>query len=84
MTVASGADLPGGLINSTGVVATYQWQVAFKELKLGIGSAMGMVLFAAKQMISAELPLPFAVLMALTSPSASLAARVALQCDGCY
>ncbi len=45
MTVASGADLPGGPLNSTIVVAVYQWQVAFRELKLGYGSAMGIVLF---------------------------------------
>lgn len=45
MTVASGADLPGGPLNSTMVVAVYQWQVAFRELKLGYGSAMGIVLF---------------------------------------
>lgn len=46
MTVASGADQPGGPLNSTIVVAVYQWQVAFRELKLGYGSAMGIVLFA--------------------------------------
>jgi multiple sugar transport system permease protein len=45
MTVASGADQPGGPLNSTIVVAVYQWQVAFRELKLGYGSAMGIVLF---------------------------------------
>ena len=45
MTVASGADKPGGPLNSTIVVAVYQWQVAFTELKLGYGSAMGIVLF---------------------------------------
>lgn len=45
MTVASGADKPGGPLNSTIVVAVYQWQVAFNELRLGYGSAMGIVLF---------------------------------------
>jgi multiple sugar transport system permease protein len=45
MTVASGADKPGGPLNSTIAVAVYQWQVAFGELKLGYGSAMGIVLF---------------------------------------
>lgn len=45
MTVASGADRPGGPLNSTIVVAVYQWQVAFRELRLGYGSAMGIVLF---------------------------------------
>lgn len=46
MTVASGADKPGGPLNSTIVVAVYQWQVAFSELKLGYGAAMGITLFA--------------------------------------
>lgn len=45
MTVASGADKPGGPLNSTVSVAVYQWQAAFSELKLGYGSAMGIVLF---------------------------------------
>lgn len=45
MTVASGADKPGGPLNSTIVVGVYQWQVAFNELRLGYGSAMGVVLF---------------------------------------
>lgn len=45
MTVASGADRPGGPLNSTIVVSVYQWQVAFSELQLGYGSAMGIVLF---------------------------------------
>ncbi len=45
MTVASGADKPGGPLNSTIVVSVYQWQVAFGELQLGYGSAMGIVLF---------------------------------------
>lgn len=45
MTVASGADKPGGPLNSTIVVAVYQWQVAFSELRLGYGAAMGVMLF---------------------------------------
>lgn len=45
MTVASGADKPGGPLNSTIVVAVYQWQVAFSELRLGYGAAMGVTLF---------------------------------------
>jgi multiple sugar transport system permease protein len=45
MTVASGADKPGGPLNSTVVVSVYQWQVAFGELQLGYGAAMGIVLF---------------------------------------
>lgn len=45
MTVASGADKPGGSLNSTIVVSVYQWQVAFGELQLGYGSAMDILLF---------------------------------------
>ena len=45
MTGASGNDLPGGPLNSTIVISVYQWQVAFRELKLGYGAAMGVVLF---------------------------------------
>ena len=37
---------PGGPSNSTMVVAVYQWAVAFGQLNLGYGMAMGMVLFA--------------------------------------
>jgi multiple sugar transport system permease protein len=37
---------PGGPANSTNVVAVYQWAVAFGQLNLGYGMAMGMVLFA--------------------------------------
>ena len=46
--VMSGAAVnspPGGPNNSTMVVAVYQWQVAFNELNLGYGAAMGIVLF---------------------------------------
>jgi multiple sugar transport system permease protein len=42
---AGGAGLPGGPSNSTMVVSVYQWLVAFRELNLGYGSAMGVVLF---------------------------------------
>ena len=45
MTSASGNDLPGGPLNSTIVISVYQWQVAFRELNLGYGAAMGIVLF---------------------------------------
>lgn len=44
--MTSGGDsLPGGPNNSTMVVAVYQWLVAFRELELGYGSAMGLILF---------------------------------------
>jgi ABC-type sugar transport system permease subunit len=42
---ATGGGLPGGPANSTMVVSVYQWMMAFRELELGYGSAMGVVLF---------------------------------------
>ena len=45
MTSASSNDLPGGPLDSTIVVSVYQWEVAFRELNLGYGAAMGIVLF---------------------------------------
>ena len=36
---------PGGPSNSTMVVAVYQWLIAFNQLNLGLGMAIGMVLF---------------------------------------
>jgi multiple sugar transport system permease protein len=42
---AGGDGLPGGPANSTMVVSVYQWLIAFRELELGYGSAMGIVLF---------------------------------------
>lgn len=45
MTSASGNDLPGGPLDSTIVISVYQWEVAFRELNLGYGAAMGIVLF---------------------------------------
>ena len=45
MSSTSGSALPGGPANSTMVVSVYLWMVAFRELELGYGSAMGVVLF---------------------------------------
>ena len=45
MSSAAGDALPGGPANSTMVVSVYQWLVAFRELELGYGSAMGVILF---------------------------------------
>jgi multiple sugar transport system permease protein len=45
MSAGAGDSLPGGPANSTMVVSIYQWMVAFRELELGYGSAMGVVLF---------------------------------------
>lgn len=42
---AGGDGLPGGPAYSTMVVSVYQWLMAFRELDLGYGSAMGVVLF---------------------------------------
>lgn len=36
---------PGGPLNSTITVAVYQWQVAFRQLRLGYGAAIGSVVF---------------------------------------
>ena len=45
MSSTNSSALPGGPANSTMVVSVYQWMVAFRELELGYGSAMGVVLF---------------------------------------
>lgn len=45
MSGAAANSPPGGPNNSTMVVSVYQWQVAFNELNLGYGAAMGIVLF---------------------------------------
>ena len=42
---AGGDGLPGGPANATMVVSVYQWLMAFRELELGYGSAMGIILF---------------------------------------
>jgi multiple sugar transport system permease protein len=42
---SAGDSLPGGPNNSTILVSVYQWLMAFRELELGYGSAMGMILF---------------------------------------
>jgi ABC-type sugar transport system permease subunit len=45
MSAAAGDALPGGPNNATMVLAVYQWLMAFRELELGYGSAMGLILF---------------------------------------
>ncbi len=42
--ISSGDSPPGGPSNTTMVVVLYQWLVAFRELDLGYGAAMGIVL----------------------------------------
>lgn len=45
LSSTGGDALPGGPANSTMLISLYQWLVAFRELELGYGSAMGVVLF---------------------------------------
>ncbi len=45
MTSREANAAPGGPLNSTMVVAVYQWQIAFREMNLGYGAAMSVVLF---------------------------------------
>lgn len=42
--ISSGDSPPGGPSNATMVVVLYQWLVAFRELDLGYGAAMGVIL----------------------------------------
>ena len=42
--ISSGDSPPGGPSNTTMVVVLYQWLVAFRELDLGYGAAMGIIL----------------------------------------
>jgi multiple sugar transport system permease protein len=41
MSSAAVNDPPGGPLNSTLTVAVYQWQMAFRQLRLGYGAAIG-------------------------------------------
>jgi multiple sugar transport system permease protein len=44
--MTSGGDsLPGGPNNATMVLSVYQWLAAFRQLELGYGAAMGIILF---------------------------------------
>lgn len=45
LSSTGGDALPGGPANATMLVSLYQWLVAFRELELGYGSAMGVILF---------------------------------------
>ena len=42
--ITSGESPPGGPANSTMVIVVYQWLMAFRELQLGYGAAMGVIL----------------------------------------
>ena len=42
--ITSGESPPGGPSNSTMVIVLYQWLTAFRELNLGYGAAMGVIL----------------------------------------
>jgi multiple sugar transport system permease protein len=58
MTAREANSAPGGPLNSTMVVAIYQWQIAFREMNLGYGAAMSVVLFLIIMVITAiQVPL---------------------------
>jgi ABC-type sugar transport system permease subunit len=58
MTSREANAAPGGPLNSTMVVAIYQWQVAFREMNLGYGAAMSVILFVIIMLITAlQIPL---------------------------
>lgn len=58
MTAREANAAPGGPLNATMVVAIYQWQVAFREMNLGYGAAMSVVLFLIIMFITAlQVPL---------------------------
>jgi ABC-type sugar transport system permease subunit len=44
--ITAGESPPGGPANSTMVIVVYQWLIAFRELQLGYGAAMGVILLA--------------------------------------
>jgi multiple sugar transport system permease protein len=58
MTAREANAAPGGPLNSTMVVAIYQWQIAFREMNLGYGAAMSVVLFLIIMVVTAlQVPL---------------------------
>jgi multiple sugar transport system permease protein len=58
MTSREANAAPGGPLNATMVVAVYQWQIAFREMNLGYGAAMSVVLFAIIMIVTAfQIPL---------------------------
>ena len=58
MTSREANAAPGGPLNATMVVAVYQWQIAFREMNLGYGAAMSVVLFAIIMLVTAfQIPL---------------------------
>ena len=58
MTSREANAAPGGPLNSTMVVAVYQWQIAFREMNLGYGAAMSVVLFLIIMLVTAfQVPL---------------------------
>ena len=46
MTANTPDGLPGFPLNSTSVIATYQWEVTFRNFDLGYGATVGIALFA--------------------------------------
>lgn len=58
MTSREANAAPGGPLNATMVVAVYQWQIAFREMNLGYGAAMSVVLFIIIMLVTAfQIPL---------------------------
>ncbi len=58
MTSREANAAPGGPLNATMVVAVYQWEIAFREMNLGYGAAMSVVLFLIIMIITAfQIPL---------------------------
>jgi len=52
MSSSAANEPPGGPLNSTLTVAVYQWQMAFRQLRLGYGAAVGGVVFALTLLIT--------------------------------
>jgi multiple sugar transport system permease protein len=58
MTSREANAAPGGPLNATMVVAVYQWQIAFREMNLGYGAAMSVILFLIIMLVTAfQIPL---------------------------
>jgi multiple sugar transport system permease protein len=52
MSSSSVNEPPGGPLNSTIVLSVYLWQVAFRQLRLGYGASIGMVLLVITLLIT--------------------------------
>lgn len=52
MSASAVNEPPGGPLNSTITVSVYQWQIAFRQLRLGYGAAIGSVVFTITLLIT--------------------------------